>query len=569
MATGTRFVVAGDNHGDMEDPVARKALMNFIRDYKPPLRIHSGDNWDFRNLRRGATDDEKAHSLQDDWDAGTEYFREFFDGGKSGFYLRGNHSFADDTELLTRRGWVPVTKVTENDEVAEFDPNSRAIFFSHPIGLVSHRENFVYHIHGRYTDQCVSSQHDVVLWGMKIKAGQLLGQHVNEKAVATSGCCVESSPPESDDWIRLLTWVVMDGCIVNLTRYNPKTTKARVQFKLSEDRKIRTLRALLDRMGLRYTFRLCKKCGVNKLQQYYIRLYGDDAREIVRRLDGVKQIPARWASLPASNLATFLETIPETDGCVVNRHLSWCTISENNRDVVQAWCVRNGWDCAWRVGRDASGFENAKPQFQVKISHNATEHYSSELNIDRIPYGRYVYCVTMPLGTVVSRRNGKVAFSGNCERLWKFADCASGLLRDYACDGIKKVEALVRRSRATMLPYDSRLGVLDVGKLRVIHGYACGVGAAAKHARVYGNCLFGHTHTMDVAPVENISGPAEARGVGCICKVDMAYNAHQMNKLRHQQGWIYGVLFPDGTYQLFQTKRIDDHFYAATEITAY
>ncbi len=247
MPKPTRFIIAGDNHGDMADPVVEKALFSFIQDYRPELRIHSGDNWDFRNLRRGASDEEKAHSLQDDWDAGADYLRRYFDGGKDNRFLRGNHD----------------------------------------------------------------------------------------------------------------------------------------------------------------------------------------------------------------------------------------------------------------------------------------------------------------------------------ERMWHFAESASGLLRDYAHDGIKRIESLVKRSKAAMLPYDSRLGVLDIGKLRTLHGYACGIGAAAKHARVYGNCFYGHTHEMSVAPVENITGPAEARGIGCICKVDMGYNSAQTNKLRHQNGWVYGLLFPDGTYQALQTKRINDTFYAGRDFQAY
>lgn len=98
------------------------------------------------------------------------------------------------------------------------------------------------------------------------------------------------------------------------------------------------------------------------------------------------------------------------------------------------------------------------------------------------------------------------------ERLWRFRESCSGLLRDYADEGIDKIEKLAKSCRAKMMPYDSRYGVLDIGKLRVVHGYATGIGAANKHARVYGNCFYGHTHDMSVAPVENIGGPAEARG---------------------------------------------------------
>lgn len=241
-----RFVVASDSHGDQADPDTERALFSFISDFKPQLRIHAGDAWDFRNLRRGASDDEKAHSLEDDWRAGSEFLRRFFDGGKENHFLRGNHD----------------------------------------------------------------------------------------------------------------------------------------------------------------------------------------------------------------------------------------------------------------------------------------------------------------------------------ERLWSFADSATGLLRDYAHDGIARVNALMAKSRAKMLPYDSRLGVLKLGALKVIHGYAAGIGAARKHAIVYRNCLFGHTHNCDVAGAESDEGVSEARGIGACCKLDMPYNAHQTGKLRHQNAFCYGLLFDDGTYQLNQAKKINGRFYIASDFRA-
>lgn len=244
---GRRFVVAADNHGDQEDAQTRAALFDFIKDFRPEIRAHAGDAWDFRNLRRGASDDEKAHSLEDDWEMGSDWVRTFFDGGKENHFLRGNHD----------------------------------------------------------------------------------------------------------------------------------------------------------------------------------------------------------------------------------------------------------------------------------------------------------------------------------ERLWHFAVGATGLLRDYANDGIKRVEAVLAKSRAKMRPYDARLGVLPIGRLNVVHGYFAGISAARRHAITYGNCVFGHTHGADASPVECLNGPSEARGIGCCCKTDMGYNYHQPAKLRHCNAWMYCVLFPDGTYQLFQATKIGGRFYAAQDIKTY
>ena len=163
----------------------------------------------------------------------------------------------------------------------------------------------------------------------------------------------------------------------------------------------------------------------------------------------------------------------------------------------------------------------------------------------------------------------KVFLRGNHdERLWDFRESATGLLRDYAADGIKRVEALTRRLGVMMLPYDAELGIYELGKLTVLHGYHAGVGATRMHANIYGNSLFGHIHTIESAPVASRE-PAEARSIGCLCRRDMGYINRKTAKLRWAQGWAYGVLFDDGTYQLFQTRNIGGRFYAATEIKSY
>ena len=151
------------------------------------------------------------------------------------------------------------------------------------------------------------------------------------------------------------------------------------------------------------------------------------------------------------------------------------------------------------------------------------------------------------------------------ERLWDFRRNSSGLVRDYAHDGIKRVEGLVRKTGSKMLPYDASAGVLRLGKLSIIHGYHAGANACRQHAGIYGNCIFGHVHTIESAPVASLE-PAEARSIGCACKRDMDYINKKTGKLRWGQGWAYGEVFQDGSYQLFQARKINGSFTVATEI---
>jgi len=164
----------------------------------------------------------------------------------------------------------------------------------------------------------------------------------------------------------------------------------------------------------------------------------------------------------------------------------------------------------------------------------------------------------------------KVMLRGNHdERMWDLLYKQDGALQDFAEQKTKEIGKYFKRWGVKMLPYDARLGVYRIGKLQVIHGFKSGIGAAKQHATIYRSCVFGHTHSQDIVPVENLTGPALAMGTGCMCYIDMPYNARQCNKLRHQQGWVYGVLYPDGSYQAFQAKRVGDSFNLATGVKSY
>jgi len=156
------------------------------------------------------------------------------------------------------------------------------------------------------------------------------------------------------------------------------------------------------------------------------------------------------------------------------------------------------------------------------------------------------------------------------ERLWDVAkNSLESDRRDAAEEGIRKIEQMVRRRRAVMLPYHSNKGVLDVDGLRVIHGYSAGVGAARKFAQVYGSCAFAHTHSMDVAPVEQWPHAAVAYGTGCLMRIDQEYNARNLGKLRHENGWLYGFV-KDGKATYFQAKQnADKKVYAPTDFKGF
>ncbi len=159
-------------------------------------------------------------------------------------------------------------------------------------------------------------------------------------------------------------------------------------------------------------------------------------------------------------------------------------------------------------------------------------------------------------------------FGNHDDRIVQASRSNQGQLRDYANDKLRAIRQECRRLKVKTYPYDAALGVCRIGRLKAVHGYHAGETAARKHAAVYGNVIFGHCHTIESAAVPSLE-PAESRSIGCLCKRDMNYINAKTGKLRWGQGWAYGFIFPDGSYQLYQTRKVGGSFHAAVEIKTY
>ena len=82
-----KFIVASDVHGDMQDAAACRVFFNFVQSFKPDIKVFAGDLWDFRAIRKGASEDERQESMAKDYTAGLNWLKTF----RPNYFLRGNH----------------------------------------------------------------------------------------------------------------------------------------------------------------------------------------------------------------------------------------------------------------------------------------------------------------------------------------------------------------------------------------------------------------------------------------------------------------------------------------------
>lgn len=123
------------------------------------------------------------------------------------------------------------------------------------------------------------------------------------------------------------------------------------------------------------------------------------------------------------------------------------------------------------------------------------------------------------------------------ERLWEKADEDNGIISDLCRKFSGDVESDLSKLKCAMRPYHKTRGLLQIGKVKFLHGFYAGVNAARRHALSYGSCVFGHVHSIDHQTIEHFEFTM-ARSAGCLCKLDMPYLDRSVGSLRHQHGFI-------------------------------
>lgn len=86
-----KFVIVSDIHGIEQDERATKAAIGFTKEFAPDIRVIAGDLWDFAAIRNGASPEERAISMADDYEAGASFAKQFFTSKAENVLMLGNH----------------------------------------------------------------------------------------------------------------------------------------------------------------------------------------------------------------------------------------------------------------------------------------------------------------------------------------------------------------------------------------------------------------------------------------------------------------------------------------------
>ena len=328
-------------------------------------------------------------------------------------WTSNDYCFSEDTEVLTNRGFIKFPELLESDEVAQYDPDSKVITYAKPI----ERQKVLYsgdmvRINGKRTvDLLVTPNHNCLL----------------RKVSGTSYFCKAEDYKKQGSKKQIVAGIKQGGTTLSL---NEIVTSVAVQADgswrspnyriwVSKDRK-------LDRL---------RNCGIFN-NSYKCEKKGNQTAFTVSEASAPLVLPGRdklfnrelLLSLTIECRRQFIEELLFWDGTgKMGKGGSYCSTLKENVEIVQEVAILSGYRA--RMGRNWEQPGIKKTLYSIGFSPR-DEVWTDTFEVESVPYNNYVYCVTMPNSTVVVRRNGVVAVTGQSQQEPRMAIHYGSLVKD-------------------------------------------------------------------------------------------------------------------------------------------
>lgn len=324
-------------------------------------------------------------------------------------WYKGDFCYSADTEVLTTRGWIRFDKLMIEDRVAQWD-NGIITFVQPTKHWRSPFAGELVSIEGRRFDIAVTGNHEMIY---RTSKGELIRRRADQYNAGVQGRPYKGQPatnktnlipqcgkllggaPENHDLLRLVVAIQADA-----------TDRGNAwRFWLSREDKIARAKALLTALGIPFTTGFSPAKGNQSSIQFK-----HDTR-IDRYLSRVSKNFDRAAlvELDVESRLAFLGELYFWDGS--RKRKIYYSTNFHNIDVVQILYILTG-TCASAHWRRAQGKKALGEVAPLQLEGGKLQ----KVEAGPLAYEGDVFCVTVPAGAIVTRRNGKVAVASNSQQ---------------------------------------------------------------------------------------------------------------------------------------------------------
>lgn len=321
--------------------------------------------------------------------------------------------FSGDTEVLTEKGWQRLDNLDKTLKVAQYNIDTKEITFAKPLGYIhkEDRETFLYE--DRHTSLCATANHNMLTtWGS--------GKPIFKRKYKDVRYSIGNAFINAGHYNNGASNELQSRYIAMFTADGSMSPEGYVTFCFTKERKVNRCKELLDKLGIEYSLNVHKRISgvlnynfyVGKRTNHLLDGYvGRDKKltikcvhhlDIKAFLNEVQYWDATYTSASNQQSVRFSSTVKETI------------------EIIQMMCILQGKKSTIRYDLYGYNSTNGKHSVSYYLNYKRNrddEHtfMSGETPDWNNPIIQDVYCVNMPLGTLVIRHNGKVSIQGNCD----------------------------------------------------------------------------------------------------------------------------------------------------------
>lgn len=345
--------------------------------------------------------------------------------------MNAAHCLGQNTEILTRRGWLGMDDVRPGDQALALDPDTDELVWSDVKGIVKRKlepGEKAYHWHSERFDAISTSGHRWLYEGGRGKRSVRTTDELHGLRSGGGGRLVVAGgtpthfPTEAkytDEFVELIGWVTAEGTL------EPSSAG----FVLCQSpEKNPAFAARIDRLHKHYeqAYSYIREETGTKNWRFDARV-GHEVRAVI----GENKAPlAEFLTSLTMNQATLLyNTLMDGDGDT--RRSRGEFLWQNNWAVLDAFQM-----LAMMLGKRSNARMSSRSRSydgQTTMSGSATvyqnrTHNLADLKREEVDYDGYVWCPVTDATTWVARSHGTVFHTGNCFPEWHPHD-RSRLLR--------------------------------------------------------------------------------------------------------------------------------------------
>lgn len=324
-----------------------------------------------------------------------------------------NHACFDwTTEVLTQDGFKKIIYLTEWDTVAQFDGHTKAITFCKPLEYHKYLyKGDLLRFRQGYLAQLVTPNHRMLYetngnWKVTEAA-----KVPNRGKIALNGY-YSGSINVDENVVRICAAFQADGTLCD---------GGSMRWKFKKVEKIQRLRMLLEKCAYQYNVVERDGCTIIQVRQ--------EASKDVLFWMPTKQFSSRLLQWSGESLDVLIDELRYWDGHLNGGSTVYNTADPQNVEWVQIFAHLRGLKASVSKREAGEQAYSDKGYWQISISATQTSHAGSP---DKYAYDGHVYCLSVPTGFLVIRRNGCVSITGNSMRDMQGKTMADRLMKDGA-----------------------------------------------------------------------------------------------------------------------------------------